>query len=120
MTLHKEKYKTNVLGVLSFSFIIINNNQVVANVTPVSSINTLRPRQIGRHFPDDIFKHVFLNEHCFILMKISLKSVAQGPINNIPALVQIMAWRRSGDKTLSEPMMVYLNDAYMRHSASMS
>ena len=27
-------------------------------------------------------------------------------INNIPALVQIMAWRRPGDKQLSEPMMV--------------
>ena len=40
MTLHKEKYKTNVLGVLSFSFIIINNNQIVANVTPVSSIKS--------------------------------------------------------------------------------
>ena len=53
-------------------------------------------------------------------MKISLKSVAQGPINNIPALVQIMAWRRSGDKQLSEQMMAYLNDAYMSHSASMS
>ena len=26
------------------------------------------------------------------------------PINNIPALVQIMAWRRPGDKPLSEPM----------------
>ena len=31
-----------------------------------------------------------------------------GPINNIPALVQIMAWHRSGDKPLSEPMMVSL------------
>ena len=31
-----------------------------------------------------------------------------GPINNIPALVQIMAWRRAGDKSLSEPMMVSL------------
>ena len=29
----------------------------------------------------------------------------QGPIYNIPALVQIMAWRRPGDKPLSEPMM---------------
>ena len=29
-------------------------------------------------------------------------------INNIPALVQIMAWRRPGDKPLSEPMMVNL------------
>ena len=31
-----------------------------------------------------------------------------GPINNIPALVQIMAWRRPGDKPLSEPMITYL------------
>ena len=41
-------------------------------------------------------------------------------MNDKSALVQIMAWRRSGDKPLSEPMMVYLTDAYMRHSASMS
>ena len=38
----------------------------------------------------------------------SLKFVPKGPINNIPALVQIMAWRRPGDKPLSEPMMVRL------------
>ena len=30
-----------------------------------------------------------------------------------------MAWRRPGDKPLSEPMMALLTDAYMRHSASM-
>ena len=29
-----------------------------------------------------------------------------GPIHNIPALVQIMAGRRPGDRPLSEPMMV--------------
>ena len=83
-------------------------------------VNTLRPRQNGRYFPDDIFRRIFLNEIFCILMKISLKFVPQGPINNIPALVQIMAWRRSGDKPLSEPMMAWLNDAYMRHSASIS
>ena len=32
----------------------------------------------------------------------------KGPINKISALVQIMTWRRSGDKPLSEPMMVSL------------
>ena len=31
-----------------------------------------------------------------------------GPINNIPALFQIMAWRRPGNKPLSEPIMVSL------------
>ena len=76
--------------------------------TPHCSLNTLRPRQNGRHFPDDIYKCIFLNENVWISIKISLQFVPMGPINNIPALVQIMAWRRSGDKPLSEPMMVRL------------
>ena len=41
-------------------------------------------------------------------IKISLKFVPEGPINNIPALVQIMAWRLPGDKPLSGAMMVRL------------
>ena len=71
-------------------------------------INTLRPRQNGRHFADVIFKCIFLNENIWIPIKTSLKLVPQGPINDIPALFQIMAWRRPGDKPLSEPMMVSL------------
>ena len=67
--------------------------------------NTLRPRQNGHHFADDISKRIFLNQYVRNSIKISLKFVPKGPINNIPALVQIMAWRRSGDKPLSEPMM---------------
>ena len=71
-------------------------------------VNTLRPRQNGRHFPDDILKCIFLNENVWLSIKISWNFVPQGPINNIPALVQIMAGRRPGDKPLSEPMMVIL------------
>ena len=71
-------------------------------------VNTLRPRQNGRHFPDDTFKRIFLNENVRISITISLKFDPEGPINKIPALVQIMAWRRPGDKPLSEPMMVRL------------
>ena len=74
----------------------------------VSFINTLRPRQNGRHFPDDIFKRIFLNENVRISIKISPKFVPKGPISINPALVQIMAWCRSGGKPLSEPMMVSL------------
>ena len=70
--------------------------------------STLGPRQDGRHFTDDIFKCIFLNENVWIPIKISLKFVPKGLINNIPALVQIMAWRRRSDKPLSEPMMVSL------------
>ena len=75
-------------------------------------LNTLRPRQNGRRFADDTFKRIFLDENVRIAIKISLKFVPKGPINNNPALVQIMAWRQSGDKPLSA--------SYMRHSASMS
>ena len=82
-------------------------------------VNTLRPRQNGRHFPD-IFKCIFLNENLWISIKISLKFVHKGPINNTPALLQTMAWRRTGDKPLSEAMVVCSTDAYMRYSASMS
>ena len=71
-------------------------------------LNTLRPRQNGRHFPDDLFKCIFLNENVWISIKNSLKFVPKGPIDNIPALVQIMVWRRLGDKPLSEPMIVRL------------
>ena len=71
-------------------------------------VNTLRPRQQGRRFADDTFKLVFSNENVRISIKISLKFVPKGPINNNPALVQIMAWRRPGDKPLSETMMVTL------------
>ena len=71
-------------------------------------LNTLRPRQKCRHFADDIFKCILLNENVWISLKICLKFVLKVPINNIPVLVQIMAWRRSGDTQLSEPMMISL------------
>ena len=86
-------------------------NQVLCKYTQshyCHRLNTLRPGQNGRHFADDTFKRIFLNESVRISIKISLKFVPKGPINNIPALVQIMAWRRPGDKPLSETMLVSL------------
>ena len=74
---------------------------------------TRRPRQNGRRFPDNIFKCIFLNENTWISIKISLKFVPKGPINNISALVEIMAWRRISYKPLSEPMMTQFNEAYL-------
>ena len=52
----------------------------------------------GAYFPDDIFKCILLNENVWFPIEISLKFVCKGLINNIPALVQIMAWCRPGDK----------------------
>ena len=71
-------------------------------------INSLRPRLNRRSFSDDILKCIYVNENLWIPIKISLKFVPKGPIDNIPALVQIMAWCRPGDKPLSEAMMVNL------------
>ena len=71
-------------------------------------LNTLMPRQNGRHFADDIFKWIFLNENVWVLNEISLKYVPYGLINNMSVLVQILALRRTSDKPLSEPMVVNL------------
>ena len=85
----------------------------------IPAIITLRPRRNGHQFPDDIFNWILLTENVWISIKMSLKFVPKVPINNIPVLVQIMAWCLPGDKPLSEPMMVKITDAYIRHSALM-
>ena len=57
-----------------------------------------------------------VNVH-FLVIQTSLKFVANGPIKNKPALVHIMAWRRTDDNPLSEPTMALLINANrrMRH-----
>ena len=64
---------------------------------------------------DDIFKCIFLNENGRIPIQISLKFDPRSPIDNKQVLVQLMAWRRIGDKPLSKPMMAQFTDAYMWH-----
>ena len=80
---------------------------------------TQPPWQNGRHFADDMFKRKFLNENIWIANKISLKYVPYGLID-MSALVQIMAWRRPGDKPLSKAMLIQFTDAHMRHLGEMS
>ena len=63
-------------------------------------INMLRARQNGYHFVDDAFKCIFLHENVMISIEISLKFVPKVQINNIPALVQIMAWHQQGYSNL--------------------
>ena len=77
-------------------------------ITKPQGVNSLRPRRNRRHFADNIFQCIFLNENERISLRFSLKFVPKVRINNIPSLVQIMAWRRPGDKPLSEPMLVSL------------
>ena len=68
------------------------------------TVKLISPGQNGRYFAHVIFKCVFVNEKFCILIKISL-FVPKVPIDNNPALIQMMAWRLIGDKPLSEPML---------------
>ena len=68
--------------------------------TLVHQFNTLRPRQDGRHFADDIFKCIFLMKMLEFRLLFHW-SLFPRAINNIPAMVQLMAWRRPGDKPIS-------------------
>ena len=75
------------------------------------TINTLRPKRNRRHYAGDIFKCIFFNQNVKNTIKISLKFVLKGPINNISVLFQIMVSRRPDDKPSSEPMVV----RWLRH-----
>ena len=90
--------------------ITLNENIWIAtNSDPSNVVNTLRPRQNGCRFADCRLEWSFVNENVWIPIKILLKFVPYWPVNDIPVLVQVMAWRRPGDKPLSEPMMVRLS-----------
>ena len=86
----------------------------------MSVFNSSPPGQNGCHFADEILKCISMNEKLCILIKISLKFVPKGQIDNKAALVQVMAWQRAGDKPLPEPMFIHSLDAYMWHQEPMS
>ena len=98
----------SVLFFFSFFVVVFLFGPDTCNYHSEIPINSLRPRRNRRHLADDIFKCIFLNENEWISFRISLKFVPKVRINNIPSLVQIMAWRPPGDKPLSEPMVVSL------------
>ena len=56
-------------------------------------------------FADDIFRRIFLNENIGISIQFSLKFVLKVPIDNESVLVQVIAWCRTGDKPLAEPIL---------------
>ena len=74
----------------------------------IDGLTHIEARAIWLPFCRRHCKCIFLDEDLRILIQISLKFVPRGPINNTPALVQIMAWCHSGTKPLSEPMLASL------------
>ena len=66
---------------------------------------------MAANLADSISNIIFLKENIWI----SLNFVPKGPIANEPASVQVMAWRRTGNKPLPEPILTQFIGAYMRH-----
>ena len=69
------------------------------------SLTHLPQDKMAAILADDNFKCILLNENVWIAIRISLKFVPKGPIDNKPALVQVMARRRTGNKPLPELML---------------
>ena len=90
------------------------------NNSQTKKLTHLPQDKIAAIVADGIFKCIFLNENDRTPIQISLKFVPRSPNDNKPALVQAMAWRRTGDKPLPEPMLAQFPDAYMQHSGEMS
>ena len=84
---------SHVLNFIKYSWNFYLHD-LLAHLVGGKWVNTLRPTRNRRHFADAIFNGIFLNENVWIPIKFLLKFVPKGPIHNIPALVQIMAWRR--------------------------
>ena len=83
-------------------------------------VNTLKPRQNGQYFADDIFrKPIFLYENHCTMIRISLQCIPKGPFNKKPVLVEIMARLPGGNKPLSETPLVLFIAAFMHHLVSM-
>ena len=77
------------------------SDQVWSGVSrDLGPMNTMKgrisPGQRGRHFAGDIFRCISLNDEYCIVIKMSLEFVPDGPIDNKPALISIMAWCRTG------------------------
>ena len=69
---------------------------------------------------DDSSKYIFLNKKYIIPIRISLTFVSWNPFDNKPALVPVMAWRRTGDKPFLGLVLTRFIDAYMRNKEEMS
>ena len=67
---------------------------VIVNLSPCTKLPPFRRRDFQMHFCECERKFC-------VLIKLSLKFDANGPIDNNPALVKKMTWRWIGDKTLS-------------------
>ena len=94
---------------------VIRGQPVIGGLFAPTTINSSPPGENGRHFADDIFRHISRLKSFVFCKKKSLKFIRKVPIDNNPAVVLIMACRGIGDKPLSEQMLTPFINSYMRH-----
>ena len=94
---------------LVIHWVVISKDHMVFHIITSSSgmeccfcLYPSLPGQNGRHFADEIFKCIFMNEKLRVLIQISIKFVPKGPVDNDLVLMQVIAWCRTGDKPLPE------------------
>ena len=98
-SIQKELYYSQVEP--TFQKVFCKLNKLLPTWCKWVAVNPLALTHWGRNKITTISQTTFSNAF-------SLKFVPKVSINNITALVQIMAWRRPGDKPLSESMMISL------------
>ena len=106
-----------------------NCSNSIAKALELLQSCTYKPLRYLTHLPldkmaailaDDNFKCIFSNENDRITIRMSLQLVPRSPIDNMPTLFQVMAWRSTGDKPLLESMQIQFTDIYMRHKGELN
>ena len=82
-------FKVKLLSCMDLTTIRMSEpqNKIIIAWKHWKKFNSSLPGQNGRHFADNVFRCILLNENFHILTEISLKCVPEGPIDNNPALV---------------------------------
>ena len=104
----------NSVSLTCFSFIQFYSELTSLYISSPYTYQVWTSNSIYDRIWDDIFKSIF-NESVWISITISLKFIPKGPIDYKSALVQVVAWHRTGEKPLPESMLTQFTDAYIRH-----
>ena len=91
LKIHKKKSRDYVSGIWELIKVSVNATSL-SHYLHTDILNTLR--QNDRHFAD-VFKCIFFDRSVWLSIKMPLKFLPKGPINNKPILVQIMASHRT-------------------------
>ena len=90
---------------------VVTKTRVEVVLPTYLAFNSSPPGHKGRHFADEIFKSIFMNERFCISIQMSLNFVPKGQIDNKSALAQVMAWYLKGNKPLAKLMPIQFTDA---------